>query len=352
MKQTTVINKSQWLKQGFVFQLTQNRFLLGSGPFHCTRSPISSAWSLFYSSFFSSGIWRIASAVKSYSRQELEQFLKKYLKKTKLSLSLKKQQWLQPDVSQFNDFFSKTLKKIHNNKLQKAVPVLFETCDYKLQKQDILILLKHLLVFSEGRAYAFWDKRQTVIGNSPELLFQQKGMTVKTMAVAGTARSTAHNLLKDTKELWEQKLVVEDIKSVLEKHGNLKISKTKLHSVGKLKHLRTDISLKLKKTLSFQKLCRLLHPTAAVGGLPRRIAFKLLKDFHKTYLPRYGYGAPFGVCRKDQGVFVPALRNIQFIKNKAFIGSGCGLVKGSKLKQEWKELEKKRQFIKKILRLI
>ena len=54
---------------------------------------------------------------------------------------------------------------------------------------------------------------------------------------------------------------------------------------------------------------------------------------------------------KEQSFCVVAIRNVQFINGKAYIGSGCGLVKESQIEKEWKELKKKRQFIKKILNI-
>jgi len=47
-----------------------------------------------------------------------------------------------------------------------------------------------------------------------------------------------------------------------------------------------------------------------------------------------------------------AIRNIQWDKNKSYIGSGCGIVKKSELNKEWAELTLKRNSVKKYLGLI
>ena len=351
MKKTTYIDKSQWTKEGFLFQLTKDKYLIGSGPFCRASTPQPNTWSLFHPSFFTSEKlpWFHPTQTQVLSRKELKTLLKTCLPKQYEQIQPAKWKWEEANLKNFKNFFLKTQKQIQQGKLQKIVPVLFETSSYKLQAIDILILLNRLISFQMGFAYAFWKKNHAIIGNSPEHLFQKQGLKIKTMALAGTAKNKHHNLLKDEKEKWEHKLVVKDIKSVLAKYGNLKIEKTKIYSIGKIRHLRTNINLNLKKPFSFEKLCRLLHPTAAVGGVPRKTALNLLKDFHKKYHPRFFYSAPFGVYKGNTGFCLVSLRNMQFIKDKVLLGSGCGLVKGSKWKQEWKELKLKRQFIKNIL---
>ena len=351
MKKTTAIDKSQWTKEGFLFQLTKDKYLLGSGPFCRTLTPKPHTWSLFHPSFFASEKWTwfCPTETQIHSQKKLKNILQNHLPQQHKLFQPAKWKWKEPRLQDFKNFFLETQKHIQQDRLQKIVPIFFETSSYQLQPLDIVILLNRLISFQNGWAYAFWKKNQIIIGNSPEHLFQKQGLKIKTIALAGTAKDKHHNLMKDKKEKWEHNLVVEDIKSVLEKYGDLKIDKTRIYSIGKIRHLRTNINMNLKKPLSVKKLCQLLHPTAAVGGVPRKTALSILKKFHKKHNPRYKYAAPFGVCKGDKAFCLVSLRNMQFIKDKVFLGSGCGLVKDSDLKQEWKELKLKRQFIKNIL---
>ena len=82
---------------------------------------------------------------------------------------------------------------------------------------------------------------------------------------------------------------------------------------------------------------------------PREEALNLLIELHQKPNLRYGFGAPFGVSMGREAFCVVAIRNVQFVKDKAYIGSGCGLVKGSRIESEWEELKKKRQSVKDIL---
>ena len=241
--------------------------------------------------------------------------------------------------------------------LKKVVPVFFETAPFELTEQNTKALLYRLLAThsDQGMAYALWFGDRAIMGRTPEYLFQKEYLNIRTMALAGTARSAQHNLLRDPKERQEQEWVFKGIQSILNQNGisplgEYSSSGPYVYPVGNIQHLRTDFKLKLKKDISFQKLCALLHPTPALGGFPKKQALELLLKWECQGLDsRYGFGAPFGVAGQNRGVCLVAIRNVQFIKGKAYIGSGCGLVQGSHITTEWQELKKKRDFIKNIL---
>ena len=166
------------------------------------------------------------------------------------------------------------------------------------------------------------------------------------MALAGTAANVQHKLQEDSKEKWEHQLVVDEIKNLLSPLGEYRFSNVYTYSVGGITHLRTDFKLRLDKDISFEKLCSVLHPTPALGGSPRKEALKLLSEFHTYSDSRYSFGAPFGILKKEKAFCVVAIRNIQFISGKAYLGSGCGLVRESVMEKEWDELRRKRLFVK------
>ena len=253
MKKTTAIDKSQWTKEGFVFQLAKDKYLLGSGPFHRAASPAPHTWSLFHPSFFALKklVWFHPAEIQICSRKELKDFLKSCLPKQYELIHPAEWKWTKPHLQDFKNFFFEVQKKIQQDKLQKIVPVLFETSSYELQPTDILVLLNRLISFQKGWVYALWRKKQAIIGNSPEHLFQKQGLKVQTMALAGTAKNKNHNLMKDEKEKWEHNLVVEDIKSVLKTHGDLNIDSTKVYSIGKYSAPSNKYPATFKKTPFF-----------------------------------------------------------------------------------------------------
>lgn len=343
------IDKNQLKKEGFLLQMNTDQYLLASGPFSIHFRPSLSKWSLFHPFFFLSEFrsWYLPSSTAFFSRGQLLAFLENQNSQV---CDITADQWQSPSFSVFKDFFLKTQKQIKQNKIQKVVPVFFETTDYFLNPGDILALIHRLISRSGGETtYAYWSDRRTVIGATPEYLFRKKGRYVQTMALAGTARHSRHNLLEDPKEQWEHQLVVDEMKILLATLGEYRFSDTYIYATENMRHLRTDFNLRLKSDLSFEKLCCLLHPTPALGGSPRKEALNLLAELQRKHHLRYGFGAPFGVSMGHEAFCVVAIRNIQFMDGKAYIGSGCGLVKESIMEREWDELKQKRQFIKNIL---
>ena len=362
------------LKEGFLLQIDSDRYLLGGGPLSFSNHPDPNKWSLFHPPFFyscdvegtghhipiktsfvqkgnknSKAFWCIPTYTALLSKKELMALFKNK-NNTKLELT----KWQGPSFSLFQTQFSQALEKINQGCFKKVVPVFFETASFGLTEQKTKALLYRLLSTHSdmGRAYALWFKDRAIMGQTPEYLFQTNSIQSKihTMALAGTARDPNHNLLRDPKERQEHKWVVQGIQSVLSSLGGYNVFDPYVFSVGPIQHLRTDFTLKPKRSVSFQELCLLLHPTPALGGFPKKPAWEwLLKWEHEGAFSRYGFGAPFGVLFKDKAFCLVAIRNTQFIEGKAYVGSGCGLVQGSHITTEWREGQKKRNFIKKIL---
>jgi len=358
-------NLSKWEEEGFLFQLSEEQYLLGSGPFIRTSCPKNNEWHVFHPPFFFSvkskkqRFWYKPAFTNILTKKELIDLLSNYSKH-----QFTKIKWQEPDFSLFQTFFSKAKTAMEKEEIKKVVPVFFEKAHYVLKKNDILILIYRLILHSTGgihstgglhstggNVYGFWSDKKAILGNTPEILFKKDNLYIKTMALAGTAQNLKHNLLQDPKEVWEHKLVAEEIKKTLTELGELALSAPYIYSIGTIQHLRTDFKLKLKQNISFEKLCDLFHPTPALGGVPKEKALALLAQLDKDSHLRHYFGAPFGIAKGDKSFCVVAIRNIQFIEDEAYIGSGCGLVKESVIEREWNELKKKRSFIKNILKL-
>ncbi len=121
---------------------------------------------------------------------------------------------------------------------------------------------------------------------------------------------------------------------------------------GKLEHLYTPFRVEVSGTFELAKWIEILHPTPARGLFPKTEDWR---GFRKTITtrPRYRYGAPFGFWDADTetGLFVVAIRNIQWQKSHVILGSGGGIVRESKIDNEWAELTKKREAVKAMLGL-
>jgi len=190
----------------------------------------------------------------------------------------------------------------------------------------------------DGRAF---------VGATPEELVRLEEREVTTMALAGTRsrgwdasndEDLAQELLASGKDRREQSLVTDAIRSALEPLvNNLDIPEAP--SVARftdVQHLKTEIRGQLKDGVNLFDLVQRLHPTPAVGGLPRQEALAWL-DANEG-LDRGWYAGPLGwVSPGGSGVFVVAIRSALLRGAEAAAFAGCGLVERSDARAEWQE---------------
>jgi menaquinone-specific isochorismate synthase len=84
-----------------------------------------------------------------------------------------------------------------------------------------------------------------------------------------------------------------------------------------------------------------LHPTPAVGGLPRGAALRWIAK-HEPF-DRGIYAAPVGWIGLDGAEFCVALRSGLVRGNELALYNGAGIVRGSDPGEEWQEIETKMQ---------
>jgi len=239
------------------------------------------------------------------------------------------------------------LEAIARKELNKAVPVEFAVAPGESFEIPISRLPESNQVFP----YGFWTESEGMLGATPEILFQMNGYHLQTMALAGTAATTAPSLFENPKEMHEHRLVIEDIEKNLRPLGRVEIFETSEKVLPNLKHLFTPIRVELRERVSPETLVQILHPTAALGGFPREIAKTWLRKQPEASIRRR-FGAPFGFVDGDAAMFVVAIRNIQRFDKKIWLGSGCGIVEGSVPENEWQELKLKRQSVRDMLGIV
>lgn len=255
-----------------------------------------------------------------------------------------------PDRARFFARTRELLNQIANHELEKAVPVEFE-CATEFSRPDWHAMLKSLSGVAEQYPYGFWTEREAILGVTPEVLFASNGSYLNTMALAGTAKISAPSLLESDKDLHEHDLVIRDIHSRLAKFGEVMVGGTIERVLPNLKHLYTPIRVQLASNYEFNEVIRSLHPTAALGGYPREAAAAWLKAQPEASLRRR-FGAPFGYFDGENAFIVVAIRNLQLHSGRLWLGSGCGVVKGSDPEREWEELRLKRDTIRRQLEIL
>jgi isochorismate synthase len=188
--------------------------------------------------------------------------------------------------------------------------------------------------------------RATFVGATPERLVEKRGMQIATEALAGSVSTEEVNgerlLLESPKDLEEHALVVQALKEDLSpvcSHLTLP-EKPMVRRLRTILHLRTPVSGKLAEPMHVLSLVDRLHPTPAVGGLPRERAIEFIA--REEPVERGWYAAPIGwIDSRGDGEFVVALRSGLFTGGEVHLYSGAGIVKDSDPAQEYEETELK-----------
>ncbi len=339
------INKKLWLREGFLLQISKDQYLLGQGPFEFSFKP---CFGLYLPDFFlqKKEPWIIPQKYCLACEKDFMEFLNQDLIEKKgffKTITL-------PSFLEFQKTFYQIQNKIKSSKIEKIVPVFFEELQGHV---NVLSFLKNFFKrkkssYKESYLYGYWNKGTGLLGLSPEILFSLKGRSFYTMALAGTSTFPGNYLFKNAKEVKEHKYVIQSIEENLKDLVNWKKEKTYEKVFGDIKHLCTEKEAVLIKTFDYIKFCHKLHPTAALGSYPKKEGLSWLKE-DTLQKERSFFGAPFGYFNgKDKSFCLVAIRNLEWRDSKIRIYSGGGIIHGSILQKEWRELFLKREQVKKI----
>lgn len=254
--------------------------------------------------------------------------------------------WHIPDRAVFADQFQQAQKKLQEGSISKIV-LATETRAPRTISPEIFLSNALGAIPQNTHLYGKWTKDEGFLGFTPEILFKtDDGKTLETMALAGTsAIESVESTLRSSKNLQEHALVVKDISTVLENFGKVKSGDLETLSLQSLAHLKTAITVELKKALSVHELISALHPTPALGVAPRS-RWNELREMRLGYGT---FGAPFVVAQSSKHhVALVGIRQLAWDRENYYIRCGCGVVKESRLEEEWQELLLKIKSVKKL----
>ncbi|PZC48554.1 MAG: salicylate biosynthesis isochorismate synthase/menaquinone-specific isochorismate synthase [Chloroflexi bacterium] len=202
--------------------------------------------------------------------------------------------------------------------------------------------------FPSATIFAVRRGGATFLGASPEELVGLRGTAIEAAALAGTSRGTGDGrwLLDDPKERSEHAFVVEALRERLAPIcGRLDAPGVpQLMTLPDLSHLYTPVSGELLQPRGLLSLVESLHPTPAVGAVPRAAdRSRELEPFDRGW-----YAGPVGWARGDsggEGDAVVALRSALVWENHAALYAGCGIVPGSDPEIEWREARLKMEAV-------
>lgn len=233
------------------------------------------------------------------------------------------------------------INEIKQGKIEKVV--LSNAFDIPYQGEGSILF--HRLVNTYNNAFVYyWSHPETGqwLGASPERLISLKGGSFSTVALAGTLPSGGSEKDWTEKEKHEQQVVVDAIVAGLNQSGaaeNIHIGERKTIKAGQLFHLQTPITAAIKAG-NLLSLVQYLHPTPAVGGLPKVTALDYIllhEGYDRTYYT--GFLGPFS--KGDTAHFFVNLRCGQLSDQGLKIYTGAGITLRSDPNKEWEEIRRK-----------
>jgi isochorismate synthase len=213
---------------------------------------------------------------------------------------------------------------------------------------DIPVALDRLRSrFPNCTVFAVRDGDDCFLGATPEMLVRLEAGRVRADCLAGSARrgtsepeddAIGRALLADDKERREHAMVVRGlVESLREVCVAIDAPRTpSLRKMANVQHLHTPIEARMPGVRHVLELVERLHPTPAVGGLPKLRALCLIKDNER--FDRGWYAGPIGwIDAQGGGEFAVALRSALVQGRRAFLYAGCGIVSGSDPEREYEE---------------
>ena len=249
-------------------------------------------------------------------------------------------QWGQGTLTeqQWETRVAQAIAKIDKSEIDKVVLArdLIATTDHEIDVRPVLGKL------AENYPATWVFAVDGLIGATPELLLRLSRGMVTSRVLAGTIPRTgddardlalAGSLARSSKDLEEHEYAVRSVAEALEpfcSSTNVPEAPFVLH-LANVMHLATDVTgalLESKNHVDAFALLKSLHPSAAVCGTPRNIAFDVIDEIEG--MNRGRYAGPVGwIDARGDGELGIALRSGQVTGNEIRIFAGCGIVAGS-----------------------
>ena len=241
---------------------------------------------------------------------------------------------------------AEAIKRIDSSQVDKVVLARDLVATSTQDIQTIPILKKLSAEYPSTWTFAV----DGLVGATPERLLRLSRGMVTSRVLAGTIPKTgnderdlalAASLARSSKDLEEHEYAVRSVAEALEpfcSSTNVPESPFVLH-LANVMHLATDVTgalIESKQRVDAFSLLQSLHPSAAVCGTPRNIAFDIITEVEG--MNRGRYAGPVGwIDASGDGELGIALRSGQITDREIRIFAGCGIVVGSNPEKELEE---------------
>ena len=205
------------------------------------------------------------------------------------------------------------------------------------------------VINEQPESYLFGLERNNLLffGASPERLVKVENGRAFSSCVAGSIKRgktseedgiLGQSLLNDRKNGGEHQYVVDMIAETFRKNcTNTKIpAGPRLLKIRDIQHLYTPVEGQLNDEATILQLTKHLHPTPALGGVPRQEAMAVIRKYEP--MNRGLYAAPIGwLDAEGNGEFAVAIRSASLVDDKAYLYAGGGIVADSEPQSEYEE---------------
>lgn len=198
----------------------------------------------------------------------------------------------------------------------------------------------------------YWSHPETGnwLGATPEHFVELKENKLTTVALAGTLPANGTTNDWTSKEFNEQQLVTDSILNALRsvtENASIEQHPRETMQAGQLQHLRTKITVSAEN-ITLDRVIKALHPTPAVGGIPKSKSTKYLQLIERYN--RMFYTGFLGIINghHNANLFVN-LRCAKIESNRIFLYAGAGITHDSIAEDEWEEIFRKAKTFLKVL---
>lgn len=257
-----------------------------------------------------------------------------------------------PDREQWIERCKTILRKFDEGGLDKVILARQTELSFSGKVPAIRFLLDY--PFPENAAYRFYFEpveAHAFVSFTPERLYRRDDDLLQTEALAGTVTKekvkaddlTASKLLLGSeKDVREHRFVKDTIYRELQPVcSDIDMQEqVDVLQLNRLAHLYARCRARLRPEFrNDSTVLRQLHPTPAVGGVPREEAMELILSVEPFC--RGWYAAPVGWFSHDAAEFAVGIRSALVVEDKVYLYSGAGLVRGSDPESEWEEVDQK-----------
>ena len=273
-------------------------------------------------------------------------------KRTQRSISFDR---IEDEFADWEALIDASLTAIQSGRIDKIVPSrrVQVVAHEPFSSKDVLVNL----IDGSARGTVFMYRYGDVFfcGCTPELLVEKQDSTVESMCLAGTTATgstsdetflLAEQLMADPKNRREHEYVVHFMREVFGRNCyDVDIPQNPcVVELRQLQHLMTPVRAQIMSGRTLPSLVSQLHPTPALAGAPVGEALQCLREV-ETYNRGFFGGAVGFVDGSGDGSFVVAIRSGVFDGERGWIYAGCGVVEGSRAREEYEETNLKLQTI-------